>query len=154
MNRLTKILALFLFAFIPTISMLAQETLTYQQAQYPDGMRELNKIIFENVRPDGRLLSYMKKEGISEVTATFALVINTKGKLVAIDVLETSDPNFDEKYFAGLIKRFKKETFIPGTINGKPAVTNIIFREFKHGILSTTTYTKEKENRRSIKVIR
>ena len=75
-----KALTLILVALFSTVFALAQETVTYQPAQYPAGMGELHKFIAQNLIPDSRLTSQMEKEGIKEVTATFGLIINSKGR--------------------------------------------------------------------------
>ena len=65
-----KTLTCILFALFSTTFVLAQETVTYQPAQYSDGPKGLVRRISENVNPDSRLLSQMDKEGIKEVSAT------------------------------------------------------------------------------------
>lgn len=149
-----KTLTCILFALFSTTFVLAQEIVTYQPAQYPDGPKGLVRRISENVNPDSRLLSQMDKEGIREVSATIGLIINTKGKLVAIDLLQTSHPKFNEKYFERLVKVLGKDEFIPGKINGEPAVTSIVLKGIKLGITSTVNYTKRKEGRGTFKMIR
>ena len=140
-----KAFSLILVALFSTIFALAQETVTYQPAQYPAGMGELHKFIAQNLRADARLFSQMEKEGIKEVTATFGLIINSKGKLVAIDLMQTSHPKFNENYFNQLIKLLKKEEFIPGTINGEPAATSIIIKGFTTGTMGSITGSIRKE---------
>ena len=140
-----KAFSLILVALFSTVFALAQETVTYQPAQYPAGMGELHKFIAQNLQPDTRLLSQMEKEGIKEVTATFGLIINSKGKLVAIDLMQTSHPKFNENYFNQLIKLLKKEEFIPGTINGEPAATSIIIKGFTTGTMGSITGSIRKE---------
>ena len=140
-----KALTLILVALFSTVFALAQETVTYQPAQYPAGMGELHKFIAQNLIPDSRLTSQMEKEGIKEVTATFGLIINSKGKLVAIDLMQTSHPKFNENYFNQLIKLLKKEEFIPGTINGEPAATSIIIKGFTTGTMGSITGSIRKE---------
>lgn len=156
LNHITmkKTLTCILFALFSTTFVLAQETVTYQPAQYSDGPKGLVRRISENVNPDSRLLSQMDKEGIREVSATIGLIINTKGKLVAIDLLQTSHPKFNEKYFERLVKVLGKDEFIPGKINGEPAVTSIVLKGIKLGITSTVNYTKRKEGRGTFKMIR
>ena len=140
-----KAFSLILVALFSTVFALAQETVTYQPAQYPAGMGELHKFIAQNLRADTRLLSQMEKEGIKEVTATFGLIIDSKGKLVAIDLMQTSHPKFNENYFNQLIKLLKKEEFIPGTINGEPAATSIIIKGFTTGTMGSITGSIRKE---------
>ncbi|MBR4922029.1 MAG: hypothetical protein IKY99_00205 [Bacteroidaceae bacterium] len=140
-----KAFSLILVALFSTVFALAQETVTYQPAQYPAGMGELHKFIAQNLRADARLFSQMEKEGIKEVTATFGLIINSKGKLVAIDLMQTSHPKFNENYFNQLIKLLKKEEFIPGTINGEPAATSIIIKGFTTGTMGSITGSIRKE---------
>ena len=140
-----KTFSLILVALFSTVFALAQETVTYQPAQYPAGMGELHKFIAQNLRADARLFSQMEKEGIKEVTATFGLIINSKGKLVAIDLMQTSHPKFNENYFNQLIKLLKKEEFIPGTINGEPAATSIIIKGFTTGTMGSITGSIRKE---------
>ena len=140
-----KAFSLILVALFSTVFALAQETVTYQPAQYPAGMGELHKFIAQNLRADARLFSQMEKEGIKEVTATFGLIINSKGKLVAIDLMQTSHPKFNENYYNQLIKLLKKEEFIPGTINGEPAATSIIIKGFTTGTMGSITGSIRKE---------
>ena len=140
-----KAFTLILFALFSTAFALAQETVTYQPAQHPEGLGELHEFIAQNLRPDSRLFSQMEKEGIKEVTATFGLVINSKGKLVAIDLMQTSHPKFNENYFNQLIKLLKKEKFIPGTINGEPAATSIVIKDFTTGTMGSITGSIRKE---------
>ena len=140
-----KTFSLILVALFSTVFAFAQETVTYQPAQYPAGMGELHKFIAQNLRADARLFSQMEKEGIKEVTATFGLIINSKGKLVAIDLMQTSHPKFNENYFNQLIKLLKKEEFIPGTINGEPAATSIIIKGFTTGTMGSITGSIRKE---------
>ena len=140
-----KAFSLILVALFSTVFALAQETVTDQPAQYPAGMGELHKFIAQNLRADARLFSQMEKEGIKEVTATFGLIINSKGKLVAIDLMQTSHPKFNENYFNQLIKLLKKEEFIPGTINGEPAATSIIIKGFTTGTMGSITGSIRKE---------
>ena len=140
-----KAFSLILVALFSTVFAFAQETVTYQPAQYPAGMGELHKFIAQNLRADARLFSQMEKEGIKEVTATFGLIINSKGKLVAIDLMQTSHPKFNENYFNQLIKLLKKEEFIPGTINGEPAATSIIIKGFTTGTMGSITGSIRKE---------
>ena len=140
-----KAFSLILVALFSTVFAFAQETVTYQPAQYPAGMGELHKFIVQNLRADARLFSQMEKEGIKEVTATFGLIINSKGKLVAIDLMQTSHPKFNENYFNQLIKLLKKEEFIPGTINGEPAATSIIIKGFTTGTMGSITGSIRKE---------
>ena len=149
-----KALTLILVALFSTVFALAQETVTYQPAQYPAGMGELHKFIAQNLRPDDRLLSQMNKEGVNEVSATFGLIIDSKGKLVAIDLIQTSHPKFNENYFKKLISLLKKEDFIPGTINGEPAATSIIIKGFTTGITSSITGSIRKEGRGTFKTIK
>ena len=149
-----KAFTFILVALFSTVFALAQETVTYQPAQYSAGLGELNRFIAQNIRPDSRLLSQMEKEGIKEVTATFGLIINSKGKLVAIDLMQTSHPKFNENYFNQLIKLLKKEEFIPGTINGEPAATSIVIKGFTTGIMSSITGSIRKEGRSTFKTIK
>lgn len=140
-----KAFTFILVALFSTAFALAQETVTYQPAQYPAGLGELHKFIAQNIQPDTRLISQMEKEGIKEVTATFGLIINSKGKLVAIDLMQTSHPKFNEDYFKKLMSLLKKEEFIPGTINGEPAATSIVIKGFTTGIMSSTIGSIRKE---------
>ena len=140
-----KAFTFILVALFSTVFALAQETVTYQPAQYPAGLGELHGLIAQNLIPDSRLTSQMEKEGIKEVTATFGLIINSKGKLVAIDLMQTSHPKFNENYFNQLIKLLKKEEFIPGTINGEPAATSIIIKGFTTGTMGSITGSIRKE---------
>ena len=140
-----KAFSLILVALFSTVFALAQETVTYQPAQYPAGMGELHKFIAQNLQPDTRLLSQMEKEGIKEVTATFGLIIDSKGKLVAIDLIQTSHPKFNENHFKKLISLLQKEEFIPGTINGEPAATNIVIKGFTIGTMGSITGSIRKE---------
>ena len=140
-----KAFTFILVALFSTVFALAQETVTYQPAQYPAGLGELHGLSAQNLIPDSRLTSQMEKEGIKEVTATFGLIINSKGKLVAIDLMQTSHPKFNENYFNQLIKLLKKEEFIPGTINGEPAATSIIIKGFTTGTMGSITGSIRKE---------
>ena len=140
-----KAFTLILVALFSTVFALAQETVTYQPAQYPAGMGELHKFIAQNLQPDTRLLSQMEKEGIKEVTATFGLIIDSKGKLVAIDLIQTSHPKFNENHFKKLISLLQKEEFIPGTINGEPAATSIVIKGFTTGTMGSITGSIRKE---------
>ena len=134
-----RALTFILVALFSTAFALAQETVTYQPAQYPAGLGELHRFIAQNIRPDSRLLSQMEKEGIKEVSATFGLIINSKGKLVAIDLMQTSHPKFNENHFKKLISLLQKEEFIPGTINGEPAATSIVIKGFTTGTMGSIT---------------
>ncbi len=128
MNRLTKILALFLFAFIPTISMLAQETLTYQPAQYPGGQKELNAIVAKEMILSKKLFKAMVDENISEVIADAWLIVNSKGKVVGIDLVDATHPLLNEDCFPKIVKNLKDITFIPGSIDGESATTAIFIK--------------------------
>ena len=149
-----RALTFILVALFSTAFALAQETVTYQPAQYPAGLGELHRFIAQNIRPDSRLLSQMEKEGIKEVSATFGLIINSKGKLVAIDLMQTSHPKFNENYFNQVIKLLKKEEFIPGTINGEPAATSIVIKGFTTGLMGSVTGSIRKEGRSTFKTIK
>ena len=85
-----KALTLILVALFSTVFALAQETVTYQPAQYPAGMGELHKFIAQNLIPDSRLTSQMEKEGIKEVTATFGLVISISTLYSFFNLLATT----------------------------------------------------------------
>ena len=140
-----KAFTFILVALFSTVFALAQETVTYQPAQYPAGLGELHGLIAQNLIPDSRLTSQMEKEGIKEVTATFGLIINSKGKLVAIDLMQTSHPKFNENHFKKLISLLQKEEFIPGSINGEPATTTIVIKEFTTGTMGSITGSIRKE---------
>ena len=59
-----KAFSLILVALFSTVFALAQETVTYQPAQYPAGMGELHKFIAQNLQPDTRLLSQMENVAV------------------------------------------------------------------------------------------
>ena len=121
-----KVSAIVLFILLSVTHICGQDLIKYQVAQYPEGKKELAKIVGKNMRLSKKLFETMVKDGISEVTVVIGIIIDSKGKFVAVDVLQASHPLMDEKSFTRLEKALKDKTFIPGTINGEPAATSII----------------------------
>ena len=77
----------------------------------------------------------MIKENVQQVTATVGLIVNSKGKVVAIEILQASHPLLDETSFQKIEKSLKDKTFIPGSINGKPTATTIIVNDVMAAIV-------------------
>ena len=120
------ILSILFFLLISISSIYGQEQVSYQAAQYPDGKEELTKKVAEELRISKKLFNAMIKENVHSVTSTVGLIVNSKGKVVAFEVLQTTHPLMDEKSFPKLIKALEDITFIPGSINGESATTTII----------------------------
>ena len=119
-----------LFIFLISITKInAQDLVKYQAAQYPEGQKALNTIVAKNIYLSKKLFSTMVENNILEVRATVALIINSKGKMVDFEILETSHPSFDESSFSKLKKAFKDTSFIPGSINGNPTATSLIVKD-------------------------
>ena len=77
----------------------------------------------------------MIKENVQQVTATVGLIVNSKGKVVAIEILQASHPLLDETSFPKIEKSLKDKTFIPGSINGEPTATTIIVNDVMAAIV-------------------
>ena len=130
-----KILVIAMLLLSAIVSINGQELIKYQVAQYPDGKEELTKIVAQELRISKKLFSAMIKENVQQVTATVGLIVNSKGKVVAIEILQASHPLMDESSFPRIEKSLKEKTFIPGSINGEPTATTIIVKDVMAAIV-------------------
>ena len=130
-----KILVIAMLLLSTIVSINGQELTKYQVAQYPDGKEELTKIVAKELRISKKLFSAMIKENVEQVTATVGLIVNSKGKVVAIEILQASHHLMDESSFPRIEKSLKEKTFIPGSINGEPTATTIIVKDVMAAIV-------------------
>lgn len=125
-----KALTIILFTVFSVFHGLAQETVTYQPAQYPGDQKELVDIVSKKeLLLSKKLFKAMVDENIREVRANVWLIINSKGKLVGIDVVEATHPLFNEDCFPKIVKNLKDIDFIPGSIDGEPVTTAILIED-------------------------
>ena len=130
-----KIVLTVMFILVAIVSSHGQELVKYQAAQYPDGKEELTQLVAKELRISKKLFNAMIKENVQKVTATVSLIVNSKGKVVAIEVLKASHPLMDETSFPKIEKALKDKTFIPGSINGESATTAVIIEDVMAAIV-------------------
>lgn len=123
-----RILSVLMFLLVAVSGVYSQKQVAYQPAQYPGGQKELNAIVAKEMILSKKLFKAMVDENISEVIADAWLIVNSKGKVVGIDLVDATHPLLNEDCFPKIVKNLKDITFIPGSIDGESATTAIFIK--------------------------
>ena len=106
----------------------------YKEAVFSQGEDALMQLLSRSVKlPDAAMTS-----GQTYFTATVLLSIDEQGKFRELTVVKSTHSLFDASCFKKAEKALKKETFIPGEVEGKPAASTILSQEITIAMFPST----------------